>query len=260
MRSVLEDEVREIYTYQRGHLRPPGLFDLLAEHPDEVIVLDDLGAVLKSHVALQILPAALEPPTSRDRVRAVKHRRRGVESRVDFGGSIICISNVELHDDDLPGAFKSRVQTLDYDPSDAQLGALMLDVASRGWPAHRPETSPEKALEVAEHLIAEMIRLGCRFDVRLLVGKALPDYQQWADGEAESDRRDLVTSSIGERLGAVRREAVPAATREARMAEDRAAARRIFEAHPSREGRAEAWIALTGKSERAYYRRLAETS
>ena len=67
VRAVLEGEIREPYTYQRGHLTPMGLFELIAGHPDGVIVLDDLGAVLKSDVALQILLSALEHPTSRDR-------------------------------------------------------------------------------------------------------------------------------------------------------------------------------------------------
>ena len=38
VRSVLEEEIREIYVYQRGHLTPVGLFELIAEHPEEVIV------------------------------------------------------------------------------------------------------------------------------------------------------------------------------------------------------------------------------
>jgi hypothetical protein len=66
VRAVLEEEIKEIYTYQRGHLTPIGLFELIAENRDEVIVLDDLGALLKSDVAVQILLSALEHPTSRD--------------------------------------------------------------------------------------------------------------------------------------------------------------------------------------------------
>jgi hypothetical protein len=127
VRSVLEREIQEPYTYQRGHLTPMGLFELIAAHPDSVIVLDDLGAVLKSDVALQILLSALEHPTSRDRSRVVKYRRQGSEIRAVFRGGIVCISNKELHDDELLGAFKSRVHTLNYDPTDAQLGALMLE-------------------------------------------------------------------------------------------------------------------------------------
>ena len=198
-------EIKEIYTYQRGHLTPIGLFELIAANHDEVIVLDDLGAVLKSDVAVQILLSALEHPTSRDRSRVVKYRRQGSEDRANFRGGIVCISNRQLHDDDVLGAFKSRVHTLNYDPSDAQLGALMLDLADRGWPggSATPEIPPEAAREVTHYLIGEMLRLSCRFDLRLLVNKAFPDYQQWKDGEAESDWRDLITAAIEEHLVAV---------------------------------------------------------
>src|SRR5271154_3864013 len=143
VKAVLDQEIKELFTYQRGHLTPVGLFDLLAEHPDEVIVLDDLVTIFRSDIALQILLSALEHPApgDRTRTRVVKYRRKGEEARVAFRGGIICITNRELHDDELLGAFKSRVHTLNYDPSDAQLGALMLDLADRGWPCG--SVSPE---------------------------------------------------------------------------------------------------------------------
>jgi hypothetical protein len=262
VRKVLEEEIREIYTYQRGHLTPMGLFELIAENPEEVIVLDDLGAVLRSDVALQILLSALEHPTSRDRSRVVKYRRQGREERAVFRGGIICISNRELHDDELLGAFKSRVHTLNYDPTDAQLGAMMLMVADGGWAAGsaHPEIAPDAARDVAHHLIGEMLRLDCRFDLRLLFNKAFPDYQQWKDGEAESDWRDLISASIEEHLVAVRHSDEPPVSREARKGEEHAILREIVSNYPTRDERVRAWIARTGKSERAFYRRLAEMS
>lgn len=260
VRKVLDEEIREIYTYQRGHLTPIGLFELIAEHPEEVIVLDDLGAVLKSDVALQILLSALEHPTSRDRGRVVKYRRKGREDRVVFRGGIVCISNKELHDDEMLGAFKSRVHTLNYDPTDAQLGAMMLAIAERGWPSGSacPTIAPETAVDVARHLIGEMLRLDCRFDLRLLVNKAFPDYQQWKDGEAESDWRDLISASIEQHLIAVRHADDAPVSREGRKEEERAILQEIIETHPSRDERVRVWIERTGKSERAFYRRLAE--
>jgi hypothetical protein len=258
VRKVLDEEIREIYTYQRGHLTPLGLFELIAEQPDEVLVLDDLGAVLKSDVALQILLSALEHPTTRDRGRIVKYRRQGREQRVVFRGAIACISNRTLHDDELLAAFKSRVHTLNYDPTDAQLGALMLTIAGGGWPAARPEIAPDAALTVAHYLIEELLRLDCRFDLRLLVNKAFPDYQQWKDGEAESDWRDLITASIEEHLVAIRHGDEMPASREARKMEEQAIVREIIREYPSRDERIRAWTTRTGKSERAFYRRQAE--
>ena len=177
--------------------------------------------------------------------------------RVAFRGGVIRVSNRELHDDELLGAFKSRVHTLNYDPSDAQLGALMLEIAGRGWPAARPSVAPDECQEVAGFLIGEMLRLGCRFDLRLFVNKALPDYQQWKDDETESHWRDLVTASIEQHLVAVRH-AEDRPCRDDRKQEEHAIPREILKEHPTREERVRAWSSRTGKSERAFYRRLAE--
>ena len=259
VRAVLEQDIREPYTYQRGHLTPMGLFELIAEHPDDVIVLDDLTSVLDSDVALQILLSALEHPAPGDRTRSrvVKYRRQGREERVAFRGGLICISNRELHDDEMLGAFKSRVHTLNYDPTDTQLGALMLDLAECGSHIGRSEVGPEEACLVAHFLIGEMLRLACRFDLRLFVNKALPDYQQWKDDETESDWRDLVTASIEEQLVAVRH-ADKRPSRAERKQDEQAVLRDILQEHETREERVRAWSQRTGKSERAFYRRLAE--
>jgi hypothetical protein len=260
VRAVLEKEIGERFVYQRGHLTPMGLFELLAEHPDDVIVLDDLAAVLDSEVALQILLSALEHPApgDRTRTRVVKYKRQGREERVSFRGGIICISNRELHDAELLGAFKSRVHTLNYDPSDAQLGALMLDIAELGWPhSGLQEIAPEEAHTVAIFLLGEMLRLGCRFDLRLFVNKALPVFQQWKDDETESHWRDLVTASIEEHLVAVRH-ADERPSRAERKQEEHALLREILREHHTREAQVREWIKRTGKSERAFYRRLAE--
>lgn len=260
VRDVLEKEIREPYVDQRGHLTPMGLFDLLAENPDEVIVLDDLSVVLNSDVALQILLSALEHPAQDDptRSRVIKYRRQGREFRVSFRGGIICISNKELHDDELLGAFKSRVHTLNYDPSDAHLGALMLGLADLGWPQTGPaEIVPNEAKTVSHYLIAEMLRLECRFDLRLFIRKALPIYQQWKDDETESDWRDLVTASIEQHLVAIRHPEKRPSRAECKQS-DQALVQEILRTHNTLEERMQAWVEQSGKSKRAFYRRLAE--
>ncbi len=116
---------------------------------------------------------------------------------------------------------------------------------------------PDEALPVAEHVIAELLRVGARFDLRLFFNKAIPDYQQWKDGEAESDWRDLVTVSIEEHLVALRYTDGPP-SRADRKDEEHTIVAEILSEHPTRESRIRAWVARTGKSERAFYRRLAE--
>jgi hypothetical protein len=256
VKDVLDRDIAEPYCYQRGHLTPVGLFELIEDHTDDVIVLDDLVTIFRSDVALQILLSALEHPApdSPDRARVVRYRMKGSERRLCFRGGIVCISNRELHDDELLGAFKSRVHILNYDPSDAQLGALMLDAASRG----RRTITPDDATEVARFLIGEMLRLGCRFDLRLFFDKALPDFQQWKDGEAESNWRDLISASIEQHLVALRHAEETPPSRQDRKDEEHALIRQILRTHARREARVRAWTEQTGKSERAFYRRLAE--
>ncbi|MBX9582225.1 MAG: hypothetical protein K2X87_18115 [Gemmataceae bacterium] len=254
VRRVLAEE-GEVHVYQRGHLTPIGLFELLADNPAEVVVLDDVGSVFKSPVALPILLAALEHPDpgDRTRTRVVRYRRRGREDRVQFQGGVVCASNVELHQGDVLDAFKSRVTVLRYDPTDAQLAALMLDVAD-GGPAGLP---PPAAGEVARHVIAESLRVGCRLDLRVFVDKALPSWQQWTDNEAETHWRDLVTAAVEEQLVDAA-PADPGPTRAERKAGERVLVREIVAGHPAREDRVREWVKRTGKSERAFYRRLAE--
>jgi hypothetical protein len=255
VKAVLEGEIREPYVYQRGHLTPVGLFELIAEHRDEVIVLDDLVTIFKSDVALQILLSALEHPKGSDPCRVVKYRRKGEVARVPFTGGIICITNRELHDDELLDAFKSRVNTLNYDPPDAQLGALMLSAAANGVKG----VPAGAASEVARYVIAELLRLGCRLDLRLFFDKALSSYQQWKDEETESHWRDLVTATIEEHLVAVRHaDEQPAESRADRKEAEHELLHEILRSHTGRAERVRAWVERTGKSERAFYRRLAE--
>ena len=128
------------------------------------------------------------------------------------------------------------------------------DAIERGQPT---EIAPEESRTVAHFLIGEMLRLGCRFDLRLFVNKALPDYQQWKDDETESDWRDLVTATIEEHLVTIRHlDERP--SRADRKQGEHALVREILREHETRDARVRVWIERTGKSERAFYRRLAE--
>jgi hypothetical protein len=72
-------------------------------------------------------------------------------------------------------------------------------------------------------------------------------------------RRDLVTASIEERLVAVRHAAEPGPSRAARKKGEHRLMREILREHSTREQQVRAWSEVTGKSEWAFYRRLAET-
>jgi len=71
------DELNFAYEYHLGHLTPMGLFDLLAEQHDRVLVLDDVSEILTNRIALQVLLAALGNQPHATGTRIVKYRRQG---------------------------------------------------------------------------------------------------------------------------------------------------------------------------------------
>jgi hypothetical protein len=233
-----------------------GLFDLLSEHHNRVLVLDDVSEILANRIALQILLAALGNQPHPTGMRIVKYRRQGREGTVRFTGGIILISNLELHATPLIEALKSRVHYLRYDPTDEQIAALMREIASRG--RSKPKLSPPECTEVADFLIAESQRLGCRLDIRLLVDKAFPDFAQYRNRNTETHWKDLVLAMLEEQVLSLKYTRGPQAMRQAVKANEHQIVRDILAAYSTRSDRINAWQEQTQKSERAFYRRLKE--
>lgn len=90
VRTTLE-ELGVKYQYQNGHITPIGLFETLEEHPDGIIVLDDVSEIFKQPTAKSILLAALG--SQPNGVREIRYKRQGVTAKVRFSGGVIAISN-----------------------------------------------------------------------------------------------------------------------------------------------------------------------
>lgn len=249
------------FFYHQGRLTPMGLFELLAEQHDRVIVLDDVAEIFKQPNALQLLLAALGSSREHSGERIVRYRRQGLEETFRFSGGIICISNLELHTAPLLDALRSRVHYLKYDPTEDQMAALMRNIASKGWFVRGRALSPRECLDVADFLVAEATRLGCRLDLRLLVEKAIPDYLQFRAAETETHWKDLVTSTLQEHLVEPNHPPVAGGgIRRSQKEADQQIASEIRSEYATKQEQVRAWKEQTGKSERAYYRRLGEMS
>jgi hypothetical protein len=251
-----------------GHITALGLFDLIDEYREGgVIVLDDVAEIFRSKVALQILLAALgkRPESEGDggagrRERVVTYTRRGSKQQINYSGGLIAISNLELHHNDLLDAIRSRVDAVCYDPSDQETAALMLDIASKGYAWGKLSLSSRECHEVTLFLIQESLRMECRLDLRVLIDKSFPKYLQWREGDSESHWRDLVRISLEEEL---RKTLEPSqavsGVLERRLVSEREVARETRARYADRERQLVEWRSRTGRSDRAYYRRLAET-
>lgn len=243
------------YVPSTGHLAPIGLFNLLAENRDGIIVLDDVTAIFSQPIALQLLLAALGNPPDGSRTRQVKYKTANKEQVVAFTGGIIGISNLPLagHHHEVLAALNDRIYVIGFEPPDEQIYALIQHLAKKGLPG----VSPAKAQMVARFLRAECKRRDIRPSVRLFVDKAIPDYRLFAAGETETHWRDLIRSNLEQQTVELEHP-----TKSLRRADQIEAERRIAQdvcrTFETRAERVEAWTARTGKSEPAFYRRLAD--
>lgn len=252
------DEIESKYEYLDGHLTPMGLFDLLATYHDRVIVLDDVSQIFADKKALQILLAALGNQPDDRHTRIVKYRRQGRDQTVRFTGGIIAISNLELHSQPLLEALKSRVHYLKYSPTDEQIAALMMEVAKKGWPSDDQKLTANECREVATFLIAESQRINTRLDMRMLVDKAFPDFLQYRNGDCEAHWKDLIRTSLEEQMVELTHTKAAASSRQADKEQEHDAIREIMATFSDRLEQLAEWTTRTGKSERAFYRRLKE--
>ena len=178
---------------QNARMTPMGLFDFLADHPEHVIVLDDISSLFKNEQALQILLAALDGSPGGPRI--VTYKSKDKEVRFEFTGSIIAISNIPLRHDPLARALGSRIVMLEHEPTDEEIAAFIRHLASQGY----EDMEPEECLEVAEFLIAETRAMDQRLDLRHLT-KAWQDYRQSTHGDALTSWEDLVRSSLQKQI------------------------------------------------------------
>jgi hypothetical protein len=261
VRELLE-KLAVRYSYSSGHLTPIGLFDLICENRDRVIVLDDVSSIFNQPIALQLLLAALGNPHDDSGIRWVRYKTAKGDVRVPFTGGVIAVSNLALdghhlaldgHHHEILRALRDRVFTINYEPSDEQIVALIRHIASSGING----VSPRNCLNVCNFLLAECQSRGVRPSVRLFVDKAMRDFELPDAGLTETHWKDLICSNLEQQLIELRHP-----TNDLSRAEQIAAERRIaldvLLSFETKAERIEQWKARTGKSQAAFYRRFKE--
>jgi hypothetical protein len=241
--------------YHTGHITPGGLFNVIAENAKGIIVLDDVTEIFKQPVALQVFLAALGNPSDGTRVRRVLLKNANEEQVVGFEGGIIAISNLSLsgQHSSVVNALNDRIHVIAYDPSDEEIEAQVLHLASRSPRG----VDAEDAKMVAKFLLAATQKVGQRPSIRLFMDKALPDFKLWKDGRSESSWKDLVRSSVQQQilpLTEPRRDV----SRKDRVEAERRVALEIYNSTPTHDERIAAWKERIGASASSFNRRIRE--
>jgi hypothetical protein len=183
------DQHGEPWVYQNARMTPMGLFEFIAEHPEHMIVLDDIASLFKNDQAVQILLAALDGKPGEPRI--VTYKSKDADLKVLFSGAVIAISNVPLRNDPLARALGSRIVVLEHEPSDDEIAAFIRKLATDGF----EDLSADECVEAAEFIIAETREFDLRLDLRHLT-KAWQDFRQHKHGRSRTSWRDLVRTSL----------------------------------------------------------------
>jgi hypothetical protein len=188
VRAELE-RLEEPWAYQNARMTPMGLFSFFAEHPEHVVVLDDIGNLFKNDQSMQILLAALDGDPGQPRI--VRYKSKDKDETINFTGTVIAISNVPLRCDPLARALGSRIVVLEHEPTDDEMAAFIRHLAADGF----ADLSPDECLEVAEFVISETRAYDLRLDLRHLT-KGWQDYRQVKHKRAKTCWQDLVRTSL----------------------------------------------------------------
>lgn len=245
--------------YLNGFSTTAGLAESLRANNTSIIVIDDVPNLGKDERALAILMAATwgKPGTGRT-VSYVKAGQAGQSSTFTFSGGIIMLSNIPLRSRYAQQALESRVDVQQFDPSQEELFAFVRDHYLDGYHAERGEhsLSGDECAVVIDHVIAQCCLNSSRFDLRKIV-KAFAQFAQWRNGDAESDWRDSVASTVVGHTSDIRHTLVAG---DEQRAEDLATLSSILDTTDDPKEQVRLWEQRTGLSRRTFYRRKGELS
>ena len=228
----------------------PGLFDMLHDLPEHVHLLEDMEQLYADKKAVGYLRSATWGDANMQNRVITKtiHKKR---VSFEFTGGIIILSNLPLGEIASMRALATRLNPAEFNPTEGEKQALMWKIAESGKFGLPTETCEE----VCEYLVHYAKEKGKPLDLRLL-DNAFKDRLMYDRGQSQTHWRDLVTSRIDAHI--IEPKITPR-TRQARLVDERDIAKQIYDKFPdSRDDRNREWVARTGKSERALYRRAAE--
>jgi hypothetical protein len=244
------------YQLYNSRMTAKGLFQTLHHAPDAIHVLEDMERLTKDPDAQGVLRSALWSQTGHDRV-VTWTTATGGPQRFIFRGGLILISNRPLADLPELRALATRIEVHRLDVTDAELTALMRDLATKGYRVQdKLVITPEECLKVTEYLLKECRAAGCPLDLRLQQ-KAFQTYLQFAADCSVSHWEDLIAASVREATCHFRHE-VNTNSPEAKKAKRRNVVREIMGTVADAKTQESEYMKKTGASRADYYRRKRE--
>ena len=244
-------------TYQlfNSRMTAKGLFLTLQKAPDAIHVMEDMERLTKDPDAQGVLRSALWAQPGHERL--VTWTTAEGPQRFPFRGGLILISNRPLADLPELRALATRIEVHRMEATDAELAALMREVAGKGYRLDgKIGIGPEECLKVTEFLLKECRSAGCPLDLRLQQ-KAFRSYLQFAADYSVSHWEDLVAASVREATCHFRHEQNTTSP-EARKAQRRKVVREIIGKEVDVNEQVKLYIERTKQSRADFFRRKQE--
>jgi hypothetical protein len=233
-----------------------GLFLTLQKAPDAIHVMEDMERLTKDPDAQGVLRSALWAQPGHERLVTWTTAADGPQ-RFPFRGGLILISNRPLADLPELRALATRIEVHRMEATDAELAALMREVAGRGYRLDgKIGIGPEECLKVTEFVLKECRAAGCPLDLRLQQ-KAFRSYLQFAADYSVSHWEDLVAASVREATCHFRHEQNTTSP-EARKAQRRKVVREIIGKEADVNEQVKLYIERTKQSRADFFRRKQE--
>jgi hypothetical protein len=250
--TVLEELAKQKadYILHNSRMTGRGLFDALNDAPTSIHVIEDCESMMGDKLSWGVLRSALwSQSKERPMVREITWRAFNNDLRFLFTGGIILIGNRDLSSQPELDAIKTRIAALELVATYNEIAALMRSVALEGFRYPPDYVSPKECWTVAEYVMERMRALERPLDMRVYIN-GVKDYLQHKTGHSKTHWKDLIETRLHETT--VLRE-----RRAERMAKEKAVAVEIAEHDDwTQEEKLAEWKKRTGKSERAYWRRL----
>jgi hypothetical protein len=239
------------YVVHNSRMTGRGLVDTLQRLPSTVHVIEDCESIFDDKKAWGVLLSALwSQSQKRPMEREITWTAFNVPIHFVFTGGIILIANRQLETIPELAALASRITVLQLVATFAEVAALMRSVALEGFTFGLDFVTPKECMAVAEYVIDRMRSRDRPLDMRVY-SNGVKDYLQCKTGHSDTDWKDLIETRL-RRTTLLRERRVDVKAREQGIALE------LSQMDVGPEERLRLWKEQTGKSERAYWRRLKE--
>lgn len=236
-----------------------GLFDTLRRYPSAIHVLEDMEHLFNERSAVGVLRSSLwgqrVPGRAGPMERLVTWTTNKTQYEFWFTGGLIFTANRPFPDRPELDAIKTRIAYLHLEVDDAEMVALMRNVALEGYASGEDVMTAEECGTVCDFVVNESIGLNRSFDMRLLT-RGFNCYLQWRECDCGSDWQDFIAALVRERPVRFREPPQSSSKREMQKNRELQLAKELAASELDRHERVRRFVEGTGKSPATYYRRV----